>query len=54
MFEVCGIGPSWDALPSYSRVSTFGELDDGIVIEDSVGMFCQEEDAAPVSSLGVS
>ncbi len=54
MLEVCGIGTSWDALPSYSRVSTFGEFDDGMVIDDSVGMFCQEEDAAAVSSLGVS
>ena len=52
--ETCGLGASWDVSPSDSRVSGFGDVDDGMVSDDSVGMFCQEDEAAPAFSLGVS
>ena len=54
MLGTCDLGTSWDVSLPGSRVSTFGDGDDGIVSDDSVGMFCQEEEAAPVFSLGVS
>ncbi len=52
MFGTRGPGISIESSPRDPRFSTSGELDDGNVNEDSVGML--KEDAAPVSSLGVS
>ena len=51
MFGTRGPASSVEVWPRVPRFSTSGELVEGKVNEDSVGML--KEDAAPLSSLGV-
>ena len=53
MLGIRGPGISVEPSPVDARFSSFGELDDGNVNEDSVGTLFQSEDAARVGSLGV-